>query len=139
MDPQELIQMLMAGGDVPPLPMMPSGPLQGPGTPNSNFWIRDQSGKPIDRMPPIKTYPEDYGKKIGEADPQEAIRVLMASNEPRDLDKRTPPPLPMVSPTHSIAPHNPNPPGGGPYNLEPGKRIGEADPQELIRQLMAQG
>lgn len=49
-----------------------------------------------------------------------------------DLDKRVPPPLPMV-PSHSIAPHNPNPPGGGPYQIRPGERLAQAEIVEDVK------
>ncbi len=39
------------------------------------------------------------------------------------LDTRTPPPLPIVPNPGSIAPHNPNPPGGGPYEVQPGQKL----------------
>lgn len=55
---------------------------------------------------------------------------LSQESQVADLDRRTPPPLPMV-PSHSIAPHNPNPPGGGPYNIKPGERL--ADVSRLLR------
>lgn len=52
----------------------------------------------------------------------EAYQTRRVSDASKDLDKRTPPPLPIV-PSHSIAPHNPNPPGGGPYTIKPGERL----------------
>lgn len=45
----------------------------------------------------------------------------------KDLDKRTPEPLPILPPVHSIAPHNPNPPGGGGYEIRPGERLSSAE------------
>lgn len=63
-----------------------------------------------------KSYKDEYSYLVARHED------LSQQSQVADLDKRTPPPLPMV-PSHSIAPHNPNPPGGGPYQIKPGERL----------------
>jgi hypothetical protein len=103
----------VAGGNVPPLPIAPSGPLQGPGEPNGNWWIRDPSGKPIDRMPPLKTYPEDYGKRLGSKEEETKVAGDMKGlglNQPGAIkmihDPRKPatpaPRSPATGPMHDL-------------------------------------
>lgn len=48
-----------------------------------------------------------------------------------DLDVRSPRPLPVLPPVPSIAPHNPNPPGGGPYRIRPGEKLSDADERPI--------
>ena len=73
-------------------------------------------GRPV--LPGTQERFLDPSKVISTLPPGYSFTRVAASNP----DQRTPAPLP-IAPATSLAPHNPNPPGGGPYSIRPGERL----------------
>jgi len=72
-----------------------------------------------------KVYEDNFMYMLGQHDIDHNEEGSVTDKVAMDLDRRTPPPLPIVEPTHSIAPHNPNPPMGGVgKEVQPGQRLG---------------